>query len=105
MKNPEEILKEVEYDYNASINDILVTAMTRYAVLWRLHQNDLEKTPLVTDSVRNEKLIELTKRLKAAIAFATENEKDMDAISWGYQEGTLISFNEAEMILSKLEQK
>jgi hypothetical protein len=53
-----------------------------------------------------EKILKTLKvRLEKAIAFATKNNEDMDARSWGHEEGTLISFNEAKLILSKLEQK
>jgi hypothetical protein len=44
---------------------------------------------------------ELVKRLKERIKEAIKNKDDMDSVSWGYQEGILISPNEAKLILGK----
>ncbi|MFS4417173.1 hypothetical protein [Maribacter sp. 2307ULW6-5] len=41
----------------------------------------------------------LTKRLQGSIDFALDNEEDLDAASWNYQEGILITVNEAKLLL------
>lgn len=41
----------------------------------------------------------LTKRLQDSIDFALDNEEDLDAASWNYQEGVLITVNEAKLLL------
>jgi hypothetical protein len=41
----------------------------------------------------------LTKRLQGSIDFALDNEEDLDAASWSYQEGILITVNEAKLLL------
>ncbi len=41
----------------------------------------------------------LTKRLQGNIDFALDNEEDLDAASWNYQEGILITVNEAKLLL------
>jgi hypothetical protein len=41
----------------------------------------------------------LTKRLQGCIDFALDNEEDLDAASWNYQEGILITVNEAKLLL------
>lgn len=45
---------------------------------------------------------QLIKRLSESINFAEEHGKDMDSANWGAQEGMLISYNEAKMILDAL---
>jgi hypothetical protein len=44
-------------------------------------------------------LEKLTKRLEGCIDFALDNEEDLDAASWNYQEGILITVNEAKLLL------
>lgn len=40
-------------------------------------------------------------KMKEAIKEANEDENaDMDAVSWGYQEGYLLSFNDCKMIMA-----
>jgi len=41
----------------------------------------------------------LTKRLQGSVDFALDNEEDLDAASWNYQEGILITVNEAKLLL------
>ena len=41
----------------------------------------------------------LTKRIQGSIDFALDNEEDLDAASWNYQEGILITVNEAKLLL------
>jgi hypothetical protein len=41
----------------------------------------------------------LTKRLQGSIDFALDNEEDLDTASWNYQEGILITVNEAKLLL------
>ena len=41
----------------------------------------------------------LTKRLQGSIDFALDNEEYLDAASWNYQEGILITVNEAKLLL------
>ena len=41
----------------------------------------------------------LTKRLQGSIDFALDNEEDLDSASWNYQEGILITVNEAKLLL------
>ena len=41
----------------------------------------------------------LTKRLQGSIDFALDNEEDLNAASWNYQEGILITVNEAKLLL------
>ena len=45
---------------------------------------------------------ELIERLSQSIAFAAEAGEDADAASWSYQEGILISCNEAKLIVEAL---
>jgi len=47
-----------------------------------------------------EKLIE---RLKWHVSNAENDDEDMDSVSWGMQEGILISYNEAKMIIKEFE--
>ena len=48
---------------------------------------------------------ELIERLKIEIRDAEITKEDMDAKDWGAQEGTLISFNEAKLIVKALAEK
>lgn len=41
----------------------------------------------------------LTKRLQGSIDFALANEEDLNALSWNYQEGILITVNEAKLLI------
>jgi hypothetical protein len=41
----------------------------------------------------------LTKKLQGSIDFALDNEEDLNAASWNYQEGVLITVNEAKLLL------
>jgi hypothetical protein len=41
----------------------------------------------------------LTKRLQGSIDFALDNEEDLNSASWNYQEGILITVNEAKLLL------
>ena len=43
-----------------------------------------------------EELNNLKKRLQTSIDFAIESEEDLDASSWNYQEGIILSCNEAK---------
>ncbi len=47
---------------------------------------------------------ELIKRLKEKIAFGKKYKEDMDAASWVYEEGAIISLNEAKLIVEALQQ-
>jgi hypothetical protein len=44
-------------------------------------------------------LEKLTKRLQGSIDYALDNEEDLNAVSWNYQEGVLITVNEAKLLL------
>ena len=44
----------------------------------------------------------LIKRLKDSVAFAEKEGENMDDVSWGMQEGILISYNEAKAVIKAL---
>lgn len=44
----------------------------------------------------------LIKRLKDKVAFAEKEGENMDDVSWGMQEGVLISYNEAKVVIKTL---
>ena len=44
----------------------------------------------------------LIKRLTDSVAFAEKEGENMDDVSWGMQEGVLISYNEAKLIVKAL---
>jgi len=44
----------------------------------------------------------LLSRLKTSISYAEKQGEDMDSVSWGMQEGILISYNEAKKIVEAL---
>lgn len=46
-----------------------------------------------------EKLQKLADRLQASIDFATEHNEDFEASSWAYEEGVLLSHNEAKLVV------
>lgn len=45
---------------------------------------------------------DLIKRLERSVLFAECNNENMDDVSWGMQEGILISYNEAKIIIEAL---
>ena len=45
---------------------------------------------------------DLIKRLSTIVSHAEANEEDMDNVSWNYQEGILISYNDAKKIVEAL---
>ncbi len=47
----------------------------------------------------------LLKRLQGSVKYAEKEGEDMDAVSWGMQEGILISYNEAKIIISALQKE
>lgn len=47
---------------------------------------------------------ETIERLKADVEYAEANNYDMDDRSWGYEQGTLISYNEAKAIIQALQE-
>ena len=47
----------------------------------------------------------LIKRIKKSIEFAEKEGENMDDVSWGMQEGILISYNEAKQIIALREWK
>lgn len=44
----------------------------------------------------------LIKRLEKSVAFAEIEGEDMNDVSWGMQEGILISYNEAKAVIEAL---
>lgn len=44
----------------------------------------------------------LIKRLTDSVAFAEQQGENMDDVSWGMQEGILISYNEAKAVIEAL---
>ena len=48
--------------------------------------------------------LELIERLKECISFEESTHGDFNAISWGMEEGILISVNQAKLILKKFEE-
>ena len=44
----------------------------------------------------------LIKRLEKSVAFAELEGESMDDVSWGMQEGILISYNEAKVVIEAL---
>lgn len=52
-----------------------------------------------------EVLTKLSERLKNSVDFAVENKEDMYRVSWNYQEGVLISYNEAKLIIDLVNQQ
>jgi len=44
----------------------------------------------------------LIKRLTDSVAFAEKEGENMDDVSWGIQEGILISYNEAKAVIEAL---
>lgn len=42
----------------------------------------------------------IVNRLRIEVDHAEENHEDMDRVSWNYQEGILISYNDAKAILA-----
>ena len=44
----------------------------------------------------------LIKRLEKSVAFAEKEGENMDDVSWGMQEGILISYNEAKVVIEAL---
>jgi hypothetical protein len=47
----------------------------------------------------------LLKKLQASVTYAEKEGEDMDAVSWGMQEGVLISYNDAKIIVSALQKE
>lgn len=47
---------------------------------------------------------ELIKRLSNSVKLAERDGENMDDVSWGMQEGVLISYNEAKAIITALKQ-
>lgn len=45
---------------------------------------------------------QLIKRLTDSVAFAEKEGENMDDVSWGMQEGILISYNEAKAVIEAL---
>ena len=45
---------------------------------------------------------ELIERMQLDIDFAIRNECDLDSCSWGYEEGVIITVNEARFIIDEL---
>ena len=41
----------------------------------------------------------LKNRLQASIDFAVKMNEDLDSVSWNYQEGVLLSCNEAKLVI------
>lgn len=50
----------------------------------------------------NTQASKLIEKLKATVDYIKGEDGDMDGISWGYQDGVLISGNDAELIISLL---
>jgi TPP-dependent indolepyruvate ferredoxin oxidoreductase alpha subunit len=46
----------------------------------------------------------LLERLKNSVAFMEKEKEDMDEVSWQYQDGIILSGNEAKYIIEKLEE-
>ena len=46
----------------------------------------------------------LLERLKSSVAFMEQEKEDMDEVSWQYQDGIILSGNEAKYIIEKLEE-
>lgn len=47
----------------------------------------------------------IIERLKSHIKYSEDNNEDLSAVSWNYQEGILISVNDAKRIVANLEQQ
>ena len=47
----------------------------------------------------------LTERLKSEVNIAKDLGEDMDCVSWNYQNGILISVNEAKQVIELLNQR
>ena len=43
---------------------------------------------------------ELIEKMKRIIDTAEKGDEDMDDVSWGMEEGVLLSYNEAKLIIS-----
>lgn len=54
---------------------------------------------MLNENINMEHLI---KRLEKSVAFAEKEGENMDDVSWGMQEGVLISYNEAKEVIESL---
>lgn len=54
---------------------------------------------MLNENINMEHLI---KRLEKSVAFAEAEGENMDDVSWGMQEGILISYNEAKAVIEAL---
>ena len=44
-------------------------------------------------------------RIEVQVNYSTKNSEDLDAVSWNYEEGILVSVNEAILILECLKKQ
>lgn len=83
-----EIEKNFDIDYPEDVDNPFVGSM------FDVYEKGFEAGRKSTDLP-----VHIIRRLKASLKEAIKNKYDMDAISWGYQEGCLLSYGEVKEIL------